>query len=116
MSNNFGTINNPLNTLNPNNTYQDVTYLPVFISNLLKLITIGAGLFAMVNFILAGFAYMTSAGDQKKLADALAKINFSIIGLAIIAVSYVLTGVISYIIFGSPTTILKPVIYGPGSI
>ncbi len=110
-------IKNPLNVLNPQkNPYKDVTNLPLFISNLLKLLTIGAGIFVMINFVLAGFNYVIANGDEKKLETANSMMINSIIGLAIIAASYVITGIISYLIFGDPTTILHPKIYGPGTI
>ena len=110
-------IKNPLDTLNPNNNpYKDVGNLTLFLSNLLKLLTIGAGIFVMINFVLAGFNYIIANGDEKKLETANSMMINSVIGLAIIAASYVIAGIISYLIFGSPTTILKPVIYGPGTI
>ena len=120
MANPIGKIKNPLQTIaqqqGKSTPYSDVTKLPLFISNLLKLITIGAGIFVVINFVLAGFNYITAAGDEKKIETALAMITNSVIGLAIIAGSYVLAGIVSYLVFGDPTTILKPVIYGPGQI
>lgn len=109
-------INNPLSTLNSRNPYKDVSSLPTFISNLLKLLTVGAGIFVMVNFVLAGFNYIIANGDEKKLETANLMMINSVIGIAIIAASYIITGIISYLVFGNPMTILKPTIYGPGKI
>ncbi len=116
MDNPIGKIKNPLNTLNPSNPYKDVSSLGLFLSNLLKVFTIGAGIFVMVNFVLAGFNYILAGGDEKKIETANSMITNSIIGLAIMAGSYVLAGIVSYLIFGNPTIILKPIIYGPGKI
>lgn len=112
----FGEIENPITKINPDaSQYESVTSgLPLFISNLLRLITIGAGIFALFNFIAAGLNYITAGGDEQKIQNSWSMILNSIYGLVIIAVSFVLTGVISYILFQDATVILKPTIYGPG--
>jgi len=119
-SNPVGKIKNPLDTIaqqnGTTNPYTDISKLGLFISNLLKVFTIGAGIFVIINFVLAGFSYITANGDEKKIETANSMITNSIIGLAIMAGSYVLAGIVSYLIFGDPTTILKPTIYGPGKI
>lgn len=117
MANNpIGTVTNPLKTLNSSTPYESVRNLPNFITNLIRLITIGAGLFAMINFVIAGLTYISANGDEKKLEQAIATINLSIIGLVVVVASFVLTGIVSYLVFGDAKTILNPVIYGPGSI
>ncbi len=107
-------INNPLQTINPGG-YQDVTDLPRFISNVTTIIFAGAGIYAFFNLIFAGFTYITSAGDQKKIEAAVTSINMSLIGLVVMVGAAALTGVISYVLFGSATAILSPKITGPGS-
>lgn len=112
MAGTFGTINNPL----PSTSYGDIaTGLPLFISNVLKVIFVGAGLFAFFNLIVAGFTYLTASNDKGKLQQALASINMSLVGLIVMVSAGVLTGIASYLLFGDASFILKPQITGPGS-
>jgi hypothetical protein len=116
----FGSITNPLPEINSQG-YGDLFGvggqaggLIDFISNILKLVTVVAGLFAFINLILAGFTYISSGSDPKSTQAAMAKINMSLIGLVIIAASYAIAAIAGLVIFGDSTAILTPVIYGPG--
>lgn len=112
----FGDITNPLQTLNPDG-YGDVAPgLPNFISNVLRLIFVIGGIAALVAFLIAGLNYITAAGDESKIKKSVAQINFALIGLAIIAAAIIVTGIVSYLLFGRADAILNPTIYGPGSI
>lgn len=83
------------------------------INNLYKLVTIAAGLFSIVNFILAGYGIMTSSGDPEKLSKAQNKIWFSIVGLIIIVAVFTFAALLGWIIFKDTTAILMPKVYGP---
>lgn len=108
-------IKNPLQSVNASG-YGDVTTgLPKFITNLVTLIFVGAGLYAFFNLMFAGFTYITSAGDQKKIEAALLSINNSLLGLIVMVSAAAITGIVSYLLFGSATAILSPKITGPGS-
>lgn len=74
----------------------------------LNLILVIAGLFTLFNIILAGFSYMTSNGDPKKVSEAHNKIMFTVIGLGIIVAAPVIAGVIGMIVFGDWKAILSP--------
>ncbi len=112
MASVFGGINNPL----PSTSYGSVnTGLPLFISNVIKVIFAAAGLFAFFNLMFAGFTYITSNGDQKKIEQAISSINMSLLGLVVMVAAAAITGVVSYLLFGSATAILQPSITGPGS-
>lgn len=111
----LGSINNPIESLS-GGAYSDVTSLPLFISNIIRLITIGAGLFALFNFISAGIVYISAGGDEQKIKQAWNMITFSLYGLVIIAAAFIITAIISYVLFQDTSTILNPTIYGPGSI
>lgn len=87
--------------------------LILFFNNLVKLLTVIAGLYAFINLILAGYAFMSAGGDPKAVEKAWAKIWQSLIGLLIIAGAFVLTAIFGWILFGNPAAILIPVIYGP---
>jgi len=111
----FGTIDNPLQAINKGGGYGSVgTGLPLFLSNLLKIIFAGAGLFAFFNLIIGGFNYMTANGDKQKIEKALYSINMSIVGLIIMVAAGVITGIVSYLLFGDASAILQPTILGPG--
>lgn len=110
MASIFGDINSPITA------YKDVdTGLPSFITNVVTIIFAAAGLFAFFNLMIAGFSYITAAGDTKKIEAATASINMSLIGLVIMVAAAALTGVVSFLLFGSATAILAPKITGPGS-
>jgi len=85
-----------------------------FFNNLLKLITLAAGLFTIVNFIMAGYGIMSSQGDPEKLSKAQSKIWNSIIGLVIIVASFSFAALLGWLLFKNTYAILKPKIYGPG--
>lgn len=102
---------------NPVTSYGDVgTGLPSFITNIVTIIFAGAGLFAFFNLMFAGFSYITAAGDEKKILAATASINMSLLGLVVMVAAAAITGVVSFLLFGSATAILAPVIKGPGNL
>ena len=113
----FGDIKNPLG----NQFAQAVSYgsvqsgLPLLITNAVRLITIGGGIWMFFNLIIAGFMYISSNGEAEKINKAWAMIWQSLFGLLIIVSAFAITGVISQLLFGDAGTILKPVIYGPGT-
>ena len=101
---------------NPVTSYGSVnTGLPSFISNVVTIIFAAGGLWAFFNLMIAGFSYISAGGDEKKIAAATNSINMSLIGLIIMVGAAAVTGIISYLLFGSATAILAPSIKGPGS-
>ncbi|HCC84187.1 MAG TPA: hypothetical protein DEP87_00670 [Candidatus Pacebacteria bacterium] len=86
--------------------------LMIFFSNGIRLITIVAGLWTFVNFILAGFTYITASGDSSATKKVYDKITMSVVGLAIIVASYTLAGMVSLLLFGDATFILQPALTG----
>lgn len=107
----FGTINPPVDKSgNPIVYFNTASGLTLFINNLFKIIGVVAGLYFLAQIISAGFLYISSNGDQKKIELASQKILQSILGFVIIASATLLTAIIGRI-FG--ITILSPIIYGP---
>lgn len=107
----IGTVTNPLA-----GSYGGVNAgLIPFFTNLLRLMFVGAGIYALVNLILAGFQYMSAGGDTKLLTAAWNRIWQTLLGLVIIVSSFALAVLFGYLIFGDAGYILNPVIYGPGS-
>ena len=84
-----------------------------FINALLKLIIVLAGVYAFFNLIIAGYQFMSAGSDAKKVSEAWSKIWQSLIGLLIIAGSFVLAAIFGWLLFGNPAAILVPTIYGP---
>lgn len=113
----FGTIKNPLGTtFGEAGGYSSVeSGFGLLLTNIVRLVTIAAGLWSFANLLIGGFTYITANAEQEKLVQAWAKIWQSLIGMIIIVGAFALTGIISKLLFGSYTTILNPVIYGPGS-
>lgn len=70
----------------------------------------GAGIYALFNFILAGYAFLSAGDDPKKVAGAWAKIWQTFLGLAITAAAFVISAIIGQLIFGQWDFILNPVI------
>lgn len=103
-----GTITNPL-------SYGSATGggLILFFTNILRIIFVVAGILAFLNFIIAGFQYMTAAGDTKMLQTAWDRIWQSLLGLILIVGSFALAALFGYLIFGRADFILNPQIYGP---
>ena len=104
----FGNVEAPLN--NAYFTGEKGSGLFLLLSNIFKIAGTIAGIFFVVQIIMAGYAYISANGDPKKTEAAWAKIWQSIIGLLIVAGAFVLASIIGNL-FG--IDILNPVISGP---
>lgn len=69
-----------------------------------------AGLYALFNLVLAGYAFMSAGDDAKKVAGAWAQIFQTILGLSVAAGSFVLAALFGQLLFGDPAFLLKPTI------
>jgi hypothetical protein len=90
--------------------------LPVFVGNIVKLMIVVAGLYAFINIMLAGYAFMAANGDPKQIEGAWARIYQSLIGLAFVAGSFVLAAIFGQLLFNDPGALLELRIFGPGTI
>jgi len=86
-----------------------------FASNLIKLVMVLAGIWSFLNIIFAGFNYITQSTNPEAIANANKQIYMSLLGLVIIVGSFVLAGILGYLLFGRADAILIPQIYGPGT-
>lgn len=84
-----------------------------FITNIIRLLIVGASIYALVNFVLAGYAYMSAGGDAKKIADATAKITQTMIGLALAAGSFIVAALLGRILFGDYNALMQITVFGP---
>ena len=87
--------------------------LILFLNNILKLMIVLAGLFALFQLILAGYDFISAGGDTKKVTNAFNKIWQALLGLIIVAASFTIAGIVGKLFFGDWTAITNPVIYGP---
>ncbi len=101
----FGTITNPTK-------YNSVKGqgLFTFLSNFFKLAAVIAGLYFIIQIIMAGFDYINASGDAKKTEIAWGKIWQSLLGMVIISAAFIIAGLVGRF---TGINILNPQIYGP---
>ncbi|OIN92224.1 hypothetical protein AUJ42_00725, partial [Candidatus Collierbacteria bacterium CG1_02_44_10] len=87
---------------------KDTTQTTGIISALVRFIVVVAGVFALWQLLSGGLQYITSGGDKGKIAEAQNKITMSLIGLVIIAGSFLIIAIISQVLFGDFGAILLP--------
>lgn len=80
---------------------------------ILRLMIVIGGIYALINFILAGYTFLSAGSDSKKIEEAWAKIYQSVIGLLVMAGAFVLAAVFGYIIFGNASFIINPILPTP---
>lgn len=85
----------------------------VYVNNFIKVIIVAAGMFALFNFITAGYTFITSGGNPDKVEEAWTKIWHSFMGLAVIALSFILAGIAGQLLFDNPTYFLQFRIWTP---
>ncbi len=83
-----------------------------FINNIIKMAGVVAGIYAVIQFIMAGYTYISANGDPKMMERAWAMIWQSMLGLLVIGASFVLAAVIGKLTGINP---LEPQIYGPSN-
>lgn len=76
----------------------------------LTIVMVVAALYCLLNFLFAGYDYITSNGDAKKTALANARISNAVIGLIIIVLTPLAGLLLGLIIFKDPMAILSPTI------
>lgn len=79
-----------------------------FLSSLIKIATVAAGIWTLINFILAGWIYLTAGGDSSAHEKVSQKMINSLIGLILVAMAYTIAGIIGLLVFGDPAFILQP--------
>ncbi len=84
-----------------------------FFNNALRFIIVIGGLWAFLNLIISGYDFLSASGDPKTFAKAWARIWQSMLGVLIMLASFVLAAILGQLLFGNPTAILNPQIYGP---
>lgn len=85
--------------------------LVIFLSRVIRLITIVAGLFVIFNIVTTAYMYISESGSSDVMQKAKDKFTMIIIGLAIIVGSYALAAIIGLLFFGDAGFILSPDLY-----
>lgn len=80
----------------------------LFISNMIKLATIIAGLWVGFNVIYAGYLYLTSGGKADVHSNVSNLLTMSVLGLVLIISSYMFAGLVGFLIFGDASFIINP--------
>lgn len=83
-------------------------------SNIIKLIMVVGGLFAFLNLIFAGLSFISSGGDPETIKKANSQIINSLVGLVVIAASFIIAAILGMLLFGNWKFILTPTISGVG--
>ncbi|MBI2484392.1 hypothetical protein HYV71_04375 [Candidatus Uhrbacteria bacterium] len=65
--------------------------LPVVVALIIQFNLGALGMIVTIRMVMAGFAWMSAAGDEKKLKDAQQTIKNSLIGLIIVIAAYAIT-------------------------
>jgi hypothetical protein len=115
--NGFG-ASNPFGVISPPASVSKYANSPAQgIGNIIQIVIwvliVGAGIYALFNFVLAGYAFLSAGDDPKKIEGAWAKIWQTAIGLLFAAGAFVLAAIFGQLIFGNPTFILNPTITLP---
>lgn len=87
--------------------------LIVIFSNLFKTSIVVAGLYALINIVLAGYQFLSAGGDSKAITKGWEKIYQSLLGLLVVAGALVLMGIFGYILFGDATIFINPPVFEP---
>ena len=78
------------------------------IQTIIWVLIVGAGIYALINFVMAGYAFLSAGDDPKKVAGAWGKIWQTALGLLVAAGAFVLAAIFGKLIFGDPAFILNP--------
>ncbi|OGM21457.1 hypothetical protein A2955_02580 [Candidatus Woesebacteria bacterium RIFCSPLOWO2_01_FULL_37_19] len=87
--------------------------LPLFITVILRTLIVIAGVYTLINIVVAGLNFMSASGDPKRIQDAWAKIWQTVLGLAIVAGAFVIAAIVGLVLFQDATFLLRIKIFGP---
>lgn len=85
----------------------------ILLNIIMRTLVVGAAIYAVINIILAGYAYISAGGDVKRIQEATARIWQSILGITVAAGALIIVGIISEILFGDWQIILGIKLFTP---
>ena len=97
----------------PAGTFTNATQTGSFVSIIVGIITIVAGLYFLINFAMGGLGYATGGGDEKELTKARKTITNSLLGFILVVSSYFIVGFVGKRLGFS--TLFNPTISGFGA-
>lgn len=74
----------------------------------LRSLVVIAGIYALINLVVAGYSFMSAGDDPQKVAGAWRKIWQTLLGLAFSAGAFVIAAIIGQLLFGDWAFLLKP--------
>lgn len=83
------------------------------LSNIMVMVIIIGGIWALFNIMSFGFEVISSGGDAKKLTEAGTKLTNTFMGILIMVAAPLLAAMIGQFFFGDPMYILNPVLPTP---
>ena len=73
------------------------TGISLFLSNIIRLIFIAGSIIFVFLVVISAIQWMLSGGDKEAVANARKRLTFAIIGIALLALSFLIIGVIGRI-------------------
>lgn len=116
MTSLLAVITNPFAVLAPTSPLSNSSGgsgLFMILGAMVQMVIVAAGLFTLWNLIIAGYGFLNAGGEAKYIEKAWAKIWQSLIGLLIVASSFVLAAIFGYLIFGDSTILISPRVFIP---
>lgn len=113
-SNPFGTVDAPPGVANFDNQAGGDIGILVFLSQVISILTVIAGLWVFFNLIFAGFKFVTAGGDAGAYKQVRDSITMSVIGLVLIISAYTIIAILGLLFFGDASYFLNPTLTGPG--
>jgi len=87
--------------------------IAILLNIILRTLIVIAGIYAVINLVLAGLSFISAGGDAKRIQDATAKIWQSLLGLLIAAGAFLIAAIIGQVLFGDPGALLRLRIFRP---
>ncbi|OGM74285.1 hypothetical protein A2382_04455 [Candidatus Woesebacteria bacterium RIFOXYB1_FULL_38_16] len=81
-----------------------------FFNVIMNTLIVFGGIYALINFILAGYNFISAGNDPKKVTEAWAKIWQTVIGIFIMASTFLIAAIIGQLFFGDRMFLLSPTI------
>jgi len=77
-------------------------------NSLLKIVFVIGGLWAFINFLIAGYGFLSAGGESKAIGKSWDRIWQSFVGLLFIVGSFLLAAIAGILLFHDATAILQP--------
>jgi hypothetical protein len=105
----FGSIDPILGNYEDISTGEDGLAGPINFANaIITFSTTIIGIWFLINIILQGIKIINNSKDPKAFNESMQKILWSIVGIALVALAYVIAGWVSAQLFGDTAAILNP--------